>query len=210
MDDPGGVCFRYEHPEYKMSFIALGGDGDETTLMYFRAFEQAKFLAVSVWLAERQHLWAEWRAIAEATNGYELSRHMTSIHDGGPFENFLEPLLIVEREYEPEVTFAARLVTRRVEILRHRFETLKHRDAFLGWVNNGATDPIKWDLALTGLLEGRNRLASHIDKVVKVQIALRRNSAEDRAIVKAAEHEFGQRVLRALETGARAENVDDD
>jgi hypothetical protein len=167
-DDTGNMCWRFDASDCSMYFTARDRPPRDATLMWFSAGERPRFLAVSMWLGERQHLWSEWRAMAEAEGGKALARHLVSLL--GPdsrFEEFVAAMLVVERERVPEVTVAAGLATRRLDILRHRFASLALRDSFMAWAEGGHSTEIAKALSLIGLLEGRRALARLLDVIAQ-------------------------------------------
>lgn len=181
LQETGDTYFRCDGPEYLLSFLARDRPPEDATLMHFRTFNEEKFLAISAWLGERQHLWPEWRRIAEEVDGQELGRHLASLYTLPALEEFLGAEMVAQREEEPEVTIAVLLTTRRLDVLRHRFPTLELRDAFLGWLDEGNPTQSTQALALLGLLEGRSMLARHMDAVAKAQLHAERTGGSSGA-----------------------------
>jgi hypothetical protein len=165
-DEAGNTCFLYERNDFTLFFTAKDLKPENATLMWFRAFEEPKFLAIAVWLGERQHLWSEWRTIAETAGAKALSRHLTSIADRDTWmEEVVTAMLISHNGSAPEVTVVADLATRRVEFMTHRFRSFEHRNAILDWANDTDAEDTAKALLLVGLLQGRRALARHMDGI---------------------------------------------
>lgn len=175
MDDPGSAIFEADpSDEWKLSFTIpdLREEGGRRTLMWFRCFEPDKLLSVAVWLGERQHLWAEWRAIAESQDGAALSRHLTVAAEADALtdadgERYLfeacSGATIAICDDGSEIEILVRLPTRTLGMIVHDFGDADVRDAFMTWMAEDEEAPGCVELALFALLEGRTALARQLD-----------------------------------------------
>jgi len=177
----GNCYWRYDQDDqYRLSFTARYPDGGEEVLYHFRAFEFDKFLSIAVLIGEHQHQWGQWREACEQTEGPALDGILNSITRTDYFENVVDVTIAKSPGYKNAVTVSVHLLPkRRVDIIRHRFETSELRSAFLGWVEKGGYAR-RVRLSLTGLLEGKKALGEKMDAFAE------------------AEHSFGQKVMNAM------------
>lgn len=168
-DNTGECYWTYELEEFRLNFIARHENKPDEVLMTFRLFEQDKFLAVAVLIGERQHLWGDWRSIAEATDGNTLSGHIADLILGDCLMPFEEVIVREQGSFPSKVTVAAKLPFREVNLLAHRFETVKHKNAFLGWARQNARGHL-FGLCLLGFFKGRHAMADKMDAVAAAHL----------------------------------------
>jgi len=177
-----GKCYwRYDQDdEYRLSFTARHPDGGEEVLYHFRAFELDKFLSIAVLIGEHQHQWGQWRKACEQAEGPALDGILNSITRTDYFENVVDVIIAKSPGHKNAVTVTVRLLPeRKVNVIRHRFQTSELRSAFLGWVEKGGYAR-RVRLSLIGLLEGKKALGEKMDAFAE------------------AEHSFGQKVMNAM------------
>lgn len=186
--DATGNCFwKYDlDDEYRMTFLKQDPGEEEEALMTFRTYEYGKFLSVAVLVGERQHLWADWRAIAEESGGNVLSGHLISYNKTDYFPNFED--VTIKESSGGVIVSVHMLPTRRVDLIKHVFANPELHRAFLNWAEEAGQDR-RIGLSLIGLLEGKKALAKMMDTIAERGLG------------------FGYRVMAAI-TAAMAEGRD--
>jgi len=177
-----GHCFwKYDdEDEYRMLFVARLPDRSERVLLQFRTFEQEKFLSAAVLIGERQHLWGQWRRIAERDGHRALDKILTSIQTTDYLESVIDVTIVKDRGHPEAVTMSVHLLPKRqVDVICHTFASAEARVAFLAWVEKAGLGR-RVGLCLTGLLEGSKALAVEMDTIAETELA------------------FGHKVMRAL------------
>jgi len=182
MDNPGLAIFE-THPEdeFRISFTVQDRKeaGGRRTLMTMRCFEEDKLRGVVVWLGEHQHLWAEWRGIAETEGGNAFSGHMADMMREDSLRRFGSSDYLCETcigacakrcSGKMEIELTMTLATRSLPIIKHAFKSARLRDAFMDFLVSEGRTMGSVELAELALLKGRNALAKKLDSIASRQL----------------------------------------
>lgn len=177
-----GNCFWRcdQEDEYRVSFVARLPEGGEEVLMTFRTFEQEKFLSIAVLIGERQHLWAKWRSMGERNDQQAMDKILASLWTTDYLENVVDVRIVNYPSQAKSVIMSVHLLpTRKVKVIKHKFQTSQLHKAFLGWVEKADLGS-RFRLCLIGLLEGKEALAVRMNAIAEAELG------------------FGQTVMNAV------------
>ena len=157
--------------EYRLTLMARRPDGSDEALLTFRTFEQGKFLSIAVMLGERQHIWGKWRALAEKHGAAALDQILDTTMPQGPFPIVVDTKIAAHPANTRAVTVSVCLLpSRKVDLIRHTFQTPQLRKSFMHWANEAGLGP-RLDLCLVGLLKGTKALAAKMDDYAQAELA---------------------------------------
>ncbi|MET4133383.1 muconolactone delta-isomerase [Porphyrobacter sp. MBR-155] len=175
-----GNCFwRYdEADEYRIYFVGRCDDGSEELFYTIRTFELEKFLSAAVVIGEQQHLWGDWRALAEQGEHEALDRIIASLGPAAYLESVVDVAAVKHPSQKNAVILSVHLApTRRVRLIKHTFGSAQLQTGFLQWWDR--VDPGKHlGLCLIGLLEGKNVMAEKMNAIADAQLAFGRKLME--------------------------------
>lgn len=175
-----GDCFwRYDRDdEHRIYFVGRCGDGSEEVFYTIRTFEFEKFLSAAVVIGEQQHLWGDWRALAERGEHEALDKIIASLGPADYLESVVDVTAVKHPSKKNAVILSVHLApTRRVRLINHTFESAQLQICFLQWWDR--VDPGKHlGLCLIGLLEGKNVMAEKMNIVADPKLAFLRKLME--------------------------------
>lgn len=182
MDDPGPAFFEADPDnKYMLTFSAVSPlhASGKATLMCMRCFEEEKLRGAIVFLGERQHLWPEWRAIAERKGGNHLSGILAelAVNDMrkrfGPGNFMFEQCTgaTIKNVGGTAIRLQLNLATRSLPIIKHSFSDETTRAAFMNGQFSGDRFEGAIELAELALLRGRTALADRLDAVAAARVA---------------------------------------
>lgn len=110
-----------------------------------------------IWVGEHEHLWAEWKRIAEERGPDALQSHIEEIWETQPIEH-ADTLVVTRHADNLGIDMQVMMMSHRANIVSHRFDSEQECVAFDEWLTaEGAADRI-WQLVELGCLDGRNKL----------------------------------------------------
>jgi hypothetical protein len=182
MDNPGPAFFEADlASEYSLTFSLLSPlhAAGRKTLMWMRCFEEDKLRGAIVFLGERQHLWPEWRVIAEREGGNHLSAIIAELalvdarkrYGAGNYMFELCTGAKIENVGSSSIRLVMTLATRTLPIIEHAFADAATRTAFMEGQLFGDRFEGAVELAELALLRGRAALASRLDSIAAARAA---------------------------------------